>query len=211
MRLYDYSASANCYKARLLLALLGRDYERVPVDIFAGDTLTDAYAALNPARETPVLELDDGTVVTQSSAIVWLLAEGTPYLPGDPVQRAQVVQWLCFEQERVMGGIGAARFRIVTGRAPERVARLLALGRGALEILDAHLAARDWLVGDACTVADLANFAYAHTAEDAGLPLAEHPAVCAWLDRIRALPGFMNDLAPYPDNARAGASRSIYD
>jgi glutathione S-transferase len=211
MRLYDYAASANCYKARLLLALLGRDYERVPVDIFAGDTLTDAYAALNPARETPVLELDDGTVVTQSSAIVWLLAEGTPYLPGDPVQRAQVVQWLCFEQERVMGGIGAARFRIVTGRAPERVARLLALGRGALEILDAHLAARDWLVGDACTVADLANFAYAHTAEDAGLPLAEHPAVCAWLDRIRALPGFMNDLAPYPDNARAGASRSIYD
>ncbi len=211
MRLYDYDASANCYKARLLLALLGRDYERVPVDIFAGDTLTDAYAALNPARETPVLELDDGTVVTQSSAIVWLLAEGTPYLPGDPVQRAQVVQWLCFEQERVMGGIGAARFRIVTGRAPERVARLLALGRGALEILDAHLAARDWLVGDACTVADLANFAYAHTAEDAGLPLAEHPAVCAWLDRIRALPGFMNDLAPYPDNARAGASRSIYD
>jgi glutathione S-transferase len=211
MRLYDYAASANCYKARLLLALLGRDYERVPVDIFAGDTLTDAYAALNPARETPVLELDDGTVVTQSSAIVWLLAEGTPYLPGDPVQRAQVVQWLCFEQERVMGGIGAARFRIVTGRAPERVARLLALGRGALEILDAHLATRDWLVGDACSVADLANFAYAHTAEDAGLPLAEHPAVCAWLDRIRALPGFMNDLAPYPDNARAGASRSIYD
>jgi glutathione S-transferase len=211
MRLYDYAASANCYKARLLLALLGRDYERVPVDIFAGDTLTDAYAALNPARETPVLELDDGTVVTQSSAIVRLLAEGTPYLPGDPVQRAQVVQWLCFEQERVMGGIGAARFRIVTGRAPERVARLLALGRGALEILDAHLATRDWLVGDACSVADLANFAYAHTAEDAGLPLAEHPAVCAWLDRIRALPGFMNDLAPYPDNARAGASRSIYD
>jgi len=211
MRLYDYSASGNCYKARLLLALLGRDYERVPVDIFAGDTLTDAYTALNPARETPVLKLDDGTVVTQSSAILWLLAEGSPYLPGDPVQRAQVVQWLCFEQERVMGGIGAARFRIVTGRAPERVARLLALGRGALEILDAHLATRDWLVGDACSVADLANFAYAHTAEDAGLPLAEHPAVCAWLDRIRALPGFMNDLAPYPDNARAGASRSIYD
>src|SRR5438128_752968 len=80
MRLYDYPASANCYKPRLLLALLGRDYERVTVDIFAGDTLTDAFAALNPARETPVLELDDGTIVTQSSAILWLLAEGTPYL-----------------------------------------------------------------------------------------------------------------------------------
>ena len=211
MRLYDYDASANCYKARLLLALLGRDYERVPVDIFAGDTLTDAYGALNPARETPVLELDDGTVVTQSSAILWLLAEGTPYLPGDPVRRAQVVQWLCFEQERVMGGIAGARFRIITGRAPERVSRQLALGREALQMLDAHLSARDWLVGDACTIADVANFAYVHVAGDAGLALADHPAVGAWLDRIRALPGFMDDLVPYPDNARPGASRSIYD
>jgi glutathione S-transferase len=211
MRLYDYAASGNCYKARLLLALLGRDYERVAVDIFAGDTLTDAFAALNPARETPVLELDDGTVVTQSSAILWLLAEGTPYLPGDPVQRAQVVQWLCFEQERVMGGIGGARFRLITGRAPERVSRQVALGREGLEILNAHLATRSWLVGDACTIADLANFAYGHTAEEAGLALADHPAVCAWLERIRDLPGFVDDLAPYPENARAGASRSIYD
>jgi glutathione S-transferase len=78
MRLYDYAASGNCYKPRLLLALLGREYERVPVDIFAGDTLTDEYARLNRARETPVLELDDGTVVTQSNAILWLVGEGTP-------------------------------------------------------------------------------------------------------------------------------------
>ena len=75
MRLYDYAASGNCYKVRLLLALLGREYERVPVDIFAGDTLTDAYGALNPVRETPVLELDSGAVVAQSSAILWYLAE----------------------------------------------------------------------------------------------------------------------------------------
>jgi glutathione S-transferase len=211
MRLYDYAASANCYKARLLLALLGRDYERVPVDIFAGDTLTDAFAALNPARETPVLELDDGTAVSQSSAILWVLAEGTPYLPAGSVERAQVVQWLCFEQERVMGGIGGARFRLITGRAPEVVPGKLALGRSALAMLEAHLAGRAWLVGDACTIADVANFAYAHTAEEAGLPLAEHPAVCAWLDRIRALPGFIDDLAPYPENARPGLSRSIYD
>jgi glutathione S-transferase len=211
MRLYDYAASANCYKARLLLALLGRDYDRVPVDIFAGDTLTDAFAALNPARETPVLELDDGTVVTQSSAIVWLLAEGTPWLPAGPVQRAQVVQWLCFEQERVMGGIGGARFRLITGRHPDVIEGKLALGRSALEMLGAHLGAREWLVGEACTIADVANFAYAHVADEAGLRLGDHPAVCAWLDRVRALPGFIDDLAPYPDNARAGASRSIYD
>jgi len=98
MRLHDYAASGNCYKARLLLALLGRPYERVAVDIFGGDTLTDAFAALNPVRETPVLELNDGTIVTQSSAILWFLAEGTSFVPGTPLERAQVVQWLAFEQ-----------------------------------------------------------------------------------------------------------------
>jgi glutathione S-transferase len=211
MRLYDYAASGNCYKARLLLALLGRDYERVPVDIFAGDTLTDGFAALNPARETPVLELEGGTTVTQSGAILWLLAEGTPWLPPAPVERAQVVQWLCFEQERVMNGIGGARFRLITGRAPEVVPGKLELGSSALAMLEAHLAGRDWLVGGRGTIADLANFAYAHVAEEAGLALSEHPAVCTWLDRIRALPGFVDDLAPYPDNARPGRSHSIYD
>ena len=110
-----------------------------------------------------------------------------------------------------MGGIAGARFRIITGRAPERVSRQLALGGEALQMLDAHLSARDWLVGDACTIADVANFAYVHVAGDAGLALADHPAVGAWLDRTRALPGFMDDLVPYPDNARPGASRSIYD
>ena len=121
MRLYDYAASANCYKARLLLALLGRAYERVPVDIFAGDTLTDEFARLNPARETPVLELDDGTVLTQSNAILWFLAEGTPFLPESALERGQVAQWLFFEQERVMSGIGSARFRIMTGRDPAAI------------------------------------------------------------------------------------------
>src|SRR5689334_2689487 len=117
MRLYDYTPSGNCLKVRLLLALLDRDCERVPIDIFAGETLTPAYAKINPARETPALELDDGTVVTQSNAILWFLAEGTPYLPSTPLGRAQVVQWLSFEQERVMPGIGGARFHKLTGRA----------------------------------------------------------------------------------------------
>jgi glutathione S-transferase len=211
LRLYDYPASANCYKARLLLALLDRDYERVDVDIFAGDTLTDAYAELNPARETPVLELDDGRLLAQSNAILWYLAEGTEYLPGDPFARAEVAQWLFFEQERVMSGIGSARFRILTGRDPEIVAARLELGRGALEMLDAHLADRAFLLGDACTIADLANFAYTHVAGDAGYELARYPAVSGWLDRVAALPRFMDDLVTYPENARAGRSRSIYD
>jgi len=211
VRLYDYAPSANCYKPRLLLALLERDYERVPIDIFAGDTLTDAYVAVNPARETPALELDDGTVLTQSNAILWFLAEGTTFLPQDSLERGQVVQWLFFEQERVMVGIGGARFRILTGRTPELIPARLELGESALTMLEAHLEGRSYLVGNSCSIADLSNFAYAHVAQDAGFRLTDYPSVSGWLERVRALPRFIDDLAPYPDNARAGASRSIYD
>jgi glutathione S-transferase len=208
VRLYDYAASANCYKVRLLLALLGRDYERVPIDIFAGDTLTDAYAALNPVRETPVLQLVSGEVIVQSSAILWYLAMGTPFLPEDRLGRAYVIQWVAFEQERVMGGIGATRFRRLTGRpVPEG---RLEIGADALRVLDAHLRTRDWLVGDGATIADLAVFGYAHVADEAGLDLAAHAHLAAWMERLRALPGFVADLAPYPPNAREGAGRSIY-
>jgi glutathione S-transferase len=211
VRLYDYTASANCYKPRLLLALLDRDYERVAVDIFAGDTLTDTYAMLNPARETPVLELDDGTLLTQSNAILWFLAEGTAFLPQSPLERGQVVQWLFFEQERVMSGIGGARFRIATGRDPQVIPARLELGESALTMLEAHLEERSYLVGDSCSIADLANFAYTHVAEDAGYHLAAYPSVSAWLERVRAQPRFIDDLIPYPDNARPDTSRSIYD
>jgi glutathione S-transferase len=211
VRLYDYAASANCYKARLLLALLDRECERVPVDIFAGDTLTDEFAALNPARETPVLELDDGTVLTQSNAILWFLAEETEFLPASALERGQVAQWLCFEQERVMSGIGSARFRILTGRDSAAIPARLALGQSALGMLEAHLDERSYLVGGSCSIADLANFAYTHVAEDAGFCLSDYPSVSTWLYRVRALPDFVDDLVPYPDNARPGASRSIYD
>jgi len=211
MRLHDYAASGNCYKVRLLLALLGRSYERVPVDIFAGDTLTDDYAALNPLRETPVLELESGETLAQSNAILWYLAEGTGFLPSSQLERAQVAQWLCFEQERVMSGIGAARFRIMTGRAPELVAARLALGEGALAVLDAHLRDRAYLVGDRLSIADVSVFAYTHVAPDAGYDLARYPAVGAWLDQVRGETGFVDDLVPYPANARPGAGRSIYD
>jgi glutathione S-transferase len=206
MRLHDYAASGNCFKVRLLLGLLERPYERVAVDIFAGDTLTDAYRALNPLRETPVLELDDGRVLTQSNAILWFLGEGTAFLPADAFARGEVVSWLSFEQERVMGGIGGPRFRTLTGR-PFDPARL-EIGRGALAHLDAHLANRLWLVGDAPTIADVSVFAYGSRAADAGLDTPRN--VARWLDRVRALPGFADDYVVYPDNARPGAGSSIY-
>jgi glutathione S-transferase len=210
MRLYDYAASGNCFKVRLLLGLLGREYERVPVDIFAGDTLTDSYAAINPLRETPVLELDSGEVLCQSSAILWYLAEGTPFLPAVAWERAQVVSWLSFEQERIMGGLGNPRFRLLTGRDTAGLEARLTTGRGALSVLDAHLADRPFVVGTGPSIADFGLFPYISVASDAGVDLREWPEVSPWLQRIRALPGFVDDFVTYPANARPGAGVSIY-
>jgi glutathione S-transferase len=206
MRLYDYAASGNCFKVRLLLGMLGVEYERVPIDIFGGDTLTCEYAMINPLRETPVLELDGGERLGQSNAILWYLGEGTEFLPEGRLERGQVAQWLSFEQERVMGGLGGPRFRLLTGRATrEELEPRLATGRGALEVLGAHLAAREWLVGDDPSIADLGLFPYVSVA-----PVEIPAAVDAWLDRVRALPGFVDDFVTYPENARPGAGSSIY-
>ena len=211
MRLYDYAASGNCYRVRLLLALLDREYERVAIDIFAGDTLTPEFARLNPARETPVLELDGGEVILQSNAILWYLAEGTPYHGDDALSRAHIAQWLHFEQEWIARGVGAARFRILTGRDRDIVPGRLEIARAGLDMLEQRLRDRDFLVGDAATIADLSVFAYAHVAPDAGIDLGQWPAVQRWIARVEGLPGFMDDYVPYPDNARPGRGRSIYD
>jgi glutathione S-transferase len=210
MRLHDYAASGNCYKVRLLLALLERPYERVSVDIFAGDTLTDEFAALNPARTTPVLELDDGQALPESAAILWYLAEDTAFLPDDRLARARVLQWLCFERA-LTPAVAGARFQVMTGREDDETPLLLAKGREALAELDRRLEGRDWVALEGPTIADVALYGYAHVADDAGLDLAAHPAIEAWLDRVRALAGYVNDLLPYPANARPGPSRSIYD
>jgi glutathione S-transferase len=212
-RLYDYAASANCYKVRLVLAQLGLSYERIPVDIFAGETLGDDYAARNPARETPVLEVD-GRYLPESGAILAYLAEGTDLLPADPWERAQVLRWVLFEQTQVMGTIGGLRFRLLTGRvdAEARGAEARrAAARSALEILDRHLSDRTFLAADRYTIADIAIFGYAHVAGDAGIDLGDYPAVERWISAVAATPGFKNDLAPYPANARRDASQSIYD
>jgi glutathione S-transferase len=213
VRLYDYEASANCYKARLLLAHLGRPYERVPIDIFGGDTVTCEFADINPARSTPVLETDDGRYLQESNAILWYLADGTDFLPADPFERAHVLKWLILEQTDVMPGIGGLRFRLLTGRwtedEPAAVQRR-ELGLDALGMLEAHLQDASFFVGDRYSIADISLYAYTHTAPDAGFELADYPAVSAWLRRVEDQPGFMNDLEPYPENARAGAGSSVY-
>jgi glutathione S-transferase len=212
--LYDYAASANCYKVRLLLAQLGRDYERVAIDIFGGDTLTDEYARINPFRSTPVLQIAPDRHLIESNAILVYLAHGTPFLPDDPSERAEVVRWLIYEQTDVMPATGGLRFRLQTGRLTDQdpgAQRRKRAGDAVLAILDDHLASRDFLVGNGYTIADIAVFGYVHVAHEAGYDLDGWPAVQAWLRRVATQDGYVNDLLPYPPNARPGAGRSIYD
>jgi glutathione S-transferase len=213
LRLYDYAASANCYKVRLLLAQLEQPYERVPIDIFAGETLTEEFHRRNPARTTPVLEIGGGAWLQESAAILFYLAEGTRYLPDDPLARAQVLRWLIIEQTDVIPTIGGLRFRLLTGRlraADPEARRRHERAQRVLDLMDEHLSGREFLAADRYTIAEVANYAYVHVAADAGLDLTRFPAVAAWLARVEAQPGFIDDLEPYPPNARAGAGVSIY-
>jgi glutathione S-transferase len=210
MKLYDYAASANCYKVRLLLAQLRQEYERVPVDIFGGDTLTDEFAAINPARTTPVLEDPLGVFLPESNAILLHLAKGTSFLPGDP----HVYRWLFFEQADVVPAIGGLRFRLITGRLqPDEpdAARRRSAAHEVLTLLDGQLAQRDFIVGEGYSVADIGLYGYLHVAHEADLDLGPYAAVRSWLQRVEEQPGYMNDLESYPPNSHVGASRSIYD
>jgi glutathione S-transferase len=213
MKLYDYPASCNCYKVRLLLSNLGLDYERVPVDIFGGDTLTDQFALINPARATPVLETDDGRFLPESGAILLYLAHGTPLLPNDPFELAQVVRWLQYEQADLVPAIGGLRFRLLAGRLsetdPDAVRRREEADQ-VLRLLDDQLFARSFLVGERYTVADIAVYGYTHRAGEAGIDLDPYPNVRAWLTRVEEQPGYMEDVAPYGANAAPGAGASIY-
>ena len=213
MRLYDYTGSGNCYKARLLLAQLGAEYERVPLDIFDGDTLTPEFAKLNPRREVPVLELDDGRVLIESNAILWYLATGTPYLPDDPAEQSDVLRWLIYEQTDVMQYLGGLRFRLITGRLQPESDEATRRRDGALETLahlEHHLAAHDFLAAGRYTIADIATYAYAHVADEAGIDTSDYPAFRAWLERVEQQPGFMDDHEPYGANASVLAGKSIY-
>ncbi len=213
LRLYDYAASCNCYKARLVLAQLGVEYERVPIDIFAGDTLTDEFARINPARTTPVLETEHG-YLPESNAIITYLAAGTPMLPEDPFERAQVVGWLVFEQTDVIPTMGGLRFRLQVGRLTPDDPAAIQRKEGShqvLRLLDDHLSTREFLVAGRYTVADVAVYAYSHVAHEAGIDTEPYPNVRAWFARVAEQPGYMNDVAPYGANAAPGAGRSIYE
>jgi glutathione S-transferase len=213
LRLYDYAASCNCYKVRLLLAQLRLEYERISVDIFNGETLTDEFARINPARTTPVLETEHG-YLPESNAILHYLAAGTPLLPEDPFEHAQVLRWLVYEQTDVIPTMGGLRFRLLVGRLRPDEPAAIQRREGShqvLRLLDDHLASREFLVGGRYTIADIAIYGYSHLAHEAGIDMEPYTNLLAWFSRIEAQPGYMEDVEPYGANAAPGAGRSIYD
>jgi glutathione S-transferase len=193
LTLYDYLDSGNGYKIRLLLALLDRPYRWVQVDILAGATRVPGFLEKNPNGRIPTLELEEGTCLAESDAILWYLAEGTRFIPAEALQRAQVLQWMFFEQYSHEPYVATPRF--IRKHLPAHSSRRAELpvrleqGRAALALLEAHLASRRYLVAERYTIADIALYAYTHVADEAGLDLQPHAHLRAWLARIAAEPG----------------------
>jgi glutathione S-transferase len=191
--LYNSPVSGNCYKVRLLLAHLGLPYERRTMDVVDRSNRPEVLGGLNPALRVPTLVLDDGRPLAESGAILWYLGEGSRFIPQDQYERAQVLQWMFFEQYDHEPAIAVARFWLAySGRADEFADRLperQSAGRRALAAMDEHLRSRTYLVGDRLTLADLALYAYTHVAHEGGFDLERYPAVGAWLRRVASEPG----------------------
>jgi glutathione S-transferase len=192
LKLYDYLESGNGYKVRLLLHQLGTPFERVELDILKGETRTPAFLAKNPNGRIPTLELEDGTFLAESNAILWYLAEGTRYLPGDRLARAQVLQWMSFEQYSHEPNIATLRFWTHAGLLAERAAFVpdkRKWGVAALDVMQAHLRDRPFFVAGRYSIADIALYAYTHVADEGGLDLGPYAAIRAWLVRVAGQPG----------------------
>jgi glutathione S-transferase len=192
MLLYDSAVSGNCYKVRLLLAMQGVEYARREVDVVDRSGREELLGGLNPAQRVPTLVLDDGEPLAESNAILCYLAEGTPLLGGDRLERARILQWLFFEQYSHEPYIAVVRFWVCFADDPPGEAEIDARRRGgytALDAMERHLASRAFLVGERFTIADIALFAYTHVAHEAGFEMERYPAIAAWLGRVAAQPG----------------------
>ena len=192
LRLYDYLESGNGYKVRLLLTQLGIAFERVELDILKGETRTPEFLRRNPNGRIPCLELEDGTHLWESNAIQFYLAEGSELPPAGRLERAQVLQWMFFEQYSHEPYIAVVRFWRHAGmveskrdQLEERVSR----GYAALGVMETHLRERTFFVAERYSIADIALYAYTHVAHEGGFDLSRFPAIGAWLARVRAQPG----------------------
>jgi len=199
MHLFDYLDSGNGFKVRLLLAQLGMQYEWTNVDIDKGETRTPEFLERNPNGRIPTLLLDDGTYLAESNAILWYLAEGSRFVPATQLGRAQVLQWMFFEQYSHEPFVATPRYicRHFPADHPRRaeLPARLEKGHAALRVMEGHLATRQFFVNDRYGIADIALYAYTHVAPDGGLDLAPYPKVREWLARVAAQPHHVQLLA----------------
>ena len=192
---HGYSPSGNCHKLRMLLGHLGQQHRWIEIDSAHGATRTPEYLAKNPNGKVPMVEDDAGRVIVESNAILTWLADGTPYFAGDAWQRAQTLSWMFFEQYSHEPFVAVARF--IAGWTPldsprrADLPRLRERGNDALGVMDKHLASNAWFSATGYGIADIALFGYTHCAEDGGFDLARFPNIVAWLERVRAQPGFV--------------------
>jgi glutathione S-transferase len=192
---HGMKASGNCYKVQLALEQLGTPYRWIEVDSAGGGTRTPAFLAMNPNGKVPVLEVGPGRCLAESNAILCFLAEGSRLWPVDRWTRAQALQWMFFEQYSHEPYVAVARFiaRWLPADHPRRaeLPRLVERGQQALSVIERRLSESPFMAGEAYSVADIALFAYTHCAPDGGIALDGYPAIRAWLDRVRAQPGFV--------------------
>jgi glutathione S-transferase len=191
MLLYDSGVSGNCYKVRLLLALLGLDYERRELSVVDRSNRTEVLGDLNPGLRVPTLVLDDGRPLGESGAILNYLAEGTEYIPEGLYDRAKMLQWMFFEQYSHEPYVAVPRFWLTKGIEvdPETLAERQRVGYLAFDAMESHLAGHDYLAAERYTIADIALYAYTHVAHEGGFDMGGYPAIAAWLERVASQPG----------------------
>jgi glutathione S-transferase len=192
--LYDSPVSGNCYKVRLLFAHLGIPYERRGLDVADRSDRPDVLGGLNPSLRIPTLVLDDGRPLGESGAILWYFGEGTRFVPSDRYERAQVLQWMFFEQYDHEPALAVVRFWVAYSGRPEAFADRLderrTAGYRALDAMEQHLAdGKSYFVGQELSLADIVLYAYTHVAPEGGFDLAGYPSIGAWLQRVAAEPG----------------------
>jgi glutathione S-transferase len=193
LHLYDNLDSGNGYKVRLLLAQQGTPYRWTALDIFHGASRTPEFLARNPNGRVPTLQLEDGSFLAESNAILWYLAEDTPFVPPGRGGRARALQWMFFEQYSHEPYVATPRYilRHLPADSPRRaeLPDRLARGRQALAVMERHLASQPFFVDGCYSIADIALYAYTHVADQGGHDLAPYPAIRAWLTRVAAQPG----------------------
>ena len=192
--LYDNPASGNCHKVRLILGLLGIEFERRELSVVDHSNRAAVLGGLSPSLNVPTVVLEDGRPLAESNAILWYFADGTAYLPDDPYERAQVLQWMFFEQYKHEPAIAVVRFWVSISEDPPPTVEIeakRAAGHAALAAMERHLADHGYFVGERLTIADIALYAYTHVAPEGGFDLGPYPAVREWLERVEAQPGIV--------------------